>query len=123
MDHHIKANLYPCAHCKETGTCATGKDGQSCLACVKANELKGRELYGIACGACNGLGQAEPRTERMNKRIKPLLAIAIIFSLLGGVFVSAILGSPYFSEILAFSATLLGSVVAYYFSVQNGRGI
>ncbi|WP_216642778.1 hypothetical protein [Hydrocarboniclastica marina] len=57
----------------------------------------------------------------MNKRIKPLLAIAIIFSLLGGVFVSAILSSPYFSQILAFSATLLGSIVAYYFSAQQGK--
>lgn len=123
MDHNIKANLYPCAHCGETGTCSTGKDGGSCLACIKANELKGKELYGIACGICNGLGQAEPRTERMNKRIKPLLAVAIIFSLLSGVFLSAIVSSPYFSQILAFSGTLLGSILAYYFSVHQGRNI
>lgn len=123
MDQHIKANLYPCAHCDETGTCSTGQGGQSCLACIKVNGLKGKVLHGIVCGTCNGLGQAEPRTERMNKRIKPLLAVAIIFLLLGGVFVAAIFSSPYFSQILAFSATLLGSIVAYYFSVQLNKGV
>lgn len=121
MDTEIKANLYPCAHCNQTGTCASGPDGQSCLACIKVNELKGKELIGVLCGSCNGLGMAEPRTERMNKRIKPLLAIALIFSLLGGVFISALLKSPYFSEILAFSGTLLGSIVGYYFSIQQNR--
>lgn len=123
MDHQIKANLYPCAHCSETGTCSSGVNGSSCLACVTTNDLKGKELYGLACGVCNGLGLAEPRTERMNKRIKPILAMALIFSLLGGIFVSAMLESPYFSQILAFSGTLLGSIVGYYFSIQRGRDV
>lgn len=123
MEHQIKANLYPCAHCGETGTCSSGIDGSSCLACVKSNELKGKELYGLACGICNGLGLAEPRTERINKRIKPILAMALIFFLLGGVFVSAMLESHYFSQILAFSGTLLGSIVGYYFSIKLGKEV
>lgn len=120
MENEIKANLYPCAHCGQSGTCTSGKDGQSCMACIAANELKGKEHFGLLCGSCNGLGMAEPRTERMNKRIKPILAIAIIFSLLGGIFFSAALKSPYFSQILAFSGTLLGSIVTYYFSNHRG---
>ena len=121
MDTEIRANLYPCAHCKQTGTCMSGSDGKSCLACVKLNALEGKELVGVPCGCCNGLGMAEPRTERINKRIKPLLAFGIIVGLLSGVFISAILKSPYFSEILAFSGTLIGSVVGYYFSVQHNK--
>lgn len=91
------------------------------MACIRSNELKGKEYMGLLCGSCNGIGLSEPRTERINKRIKPILAIAIIFSLLAGIFVSAMLKSPYFSEILAFSGTLLGSIVGYYFSAQGGK--
>ena len=119
MDHEIKANLYPCAHCKQTGTCSSGENNSSCLACIKANELKGKSAYGLMCGACNGLSLAEPRTERMNKRIKPVLAMTIIFCLLFGIYISAALNSDFFSEILAFSGTLLGSIVGYYFSIKS----
>jgi len=85
--------------------------------------LKGKELYGLACWVYNGLGLAEPRTERLNNRIKPVLLMMLIFFLLSGIFVSAMLESPYFSQILAFSGTLLGSIVGYYFSIQRGRDV
>ena len=123
MDHEIKSNLYPCAHCSQTGTCTSGEGGSSCLACIEANELKGKLIHGLLCGSCNGLGLAEPKTERMNKRIKPVLSIVLIFSLLMGIYMAAIFESPYFSEILAFSGTLLGSVVGYYFSVGANRRV
>jgi len=113
----IKANLYPCKHCKETGTCTSGENGTSCLACSKYHELKSKQpLTGLACGTCNGLGQSEPATERINKRVKPLLAMGIIFLVLLFTFVLALTKNQYFTEFLAFAGTLMGSVTAFYFS-------
>lgn len=113
----IRANLYPCKHCSETGTCTSGENGTSCLACVKYHELKGKPPYvGLACGTCNGLGQSEPATERLNKRIKPLLAMAIVFLVLVFTFMLAMAKNQYFTEFLAFAGTLMGSVTAFYFS-------
>ena len=116
MNQDIKSNLYPCAHCSQSGTCSSGEEGHSCYVCIGENELKGKSYVGIVCGVCNGIGLVEPKTERINKRIEPILAIFIIYSLLLGVYISALLNSQYFSEILAFSGTLLGSIVTYYFS-------
>ncbi|WP_428037056.1 molecular chaperone DnaJ, partial [Amphritea sp.] len=101
----------------ETGTCSSGKEGASCQACVKNHELKGKQpYYGLACGTCNGIGQAEPTTERMNKRIKPMLALAIVFLILTFTFALALMRNQYFTEFLAFSGTLMGSVTAFYFN-------
>lgn len=113
----IKVNLYPCKHCNETGTCNSGKDKSSCQACAKHHELKGNEpFFGLACGTCSGIGQAEPTTERMNKRIKPMLALGIVFLILIFTFVLAVVNNQYFAQFLAFAGTLMGSVTAFYFS-------
>ncbi|WP_091385998.1 molecular chaperone DnaJ [Microbulbifer marinus] len=115
--HEIKANLYPCRHCNESGTCTTGKDGASCNACAKVHELSKNQVYfGLSCAACNGIGQAEPKTERINKRIKPVLAVLTVLLLLGFIFSLALMQNPHFPEFLAFSGTLLGSITAYYFT-------
>lgn len=118
----IKATLYPCAHCTGTGTCKNGSANSSCNVCIKDNELKGKEHIGLACGICGGLGLAEPKTERINKRITPLLALTIVFLLLSGVFFSAITNNPHFNEILAFSGTLIGTVLGFYFSARSKSG-
>ena len=116
----VKSNLYPCKHCKETGTCSSGHDGASCKACAKHHELKGNKEYiGLACGTCNGIGQAEPTTERMNKRIKPMLALLIVLFVLSFTFYLALIGNQHFTEFLAFAGTLMGSVTAFYFSHTN----
>ena len=113
----VKTNLYPCKHCGETGICKSGKEESSCFACVKNHELKtNREYVGLACGTCGGLGLAEPVTERMNKRIKPLLAMGIVFLVLIFTFALAAVNNQHFNEFLAFSGTLIGSITAYYFS-------
>jgi len=115
--HEFKANLYPCKHCNESGTCFSGKDGASCNACAKDHELRQNQLhFGLSCGACNGIGQAEPRTERINKRIKPVLAMGIVFFLLIFIFALALVGNTHFPEFLAFSGTLIGSITAFYFT-------
>jgi hypothetical protein len=112
----IKANLYHCAHCEGSGTCRTGYDGRSCTACVNKNELKGKDHFGIMCGSCGGLGQAEPITERMNKRAAPILASVIVIPLLMGIFWAAVAESKFFSEILTFSSALIGTIIGFYFS-------
>ena len=116
MVSEIKSNLYPCAHCQESGTCSSGENGQSCNLCIKRNELKGKGHIGVACGICGGLGQAEPMTERMNKRITPILSLAIVLPLLVIVWWSLTVRSEYFTEVLAFSSAIIGTVVGFYFS-------
>lgn len=86
---------------------------------MKANELKGKEYVGLPCGACGGLGNAEPKTERINKRMQPILAAVTLYFLLSGIFVSAVFQSRYFSEIVAFSSPLIGVVLAFYFTARS----
>ena len=114
--HDIKVNLYECFHCKGEGTCTTGENSSSCAACIKRNELKGKSLYGLMCGSCGGIGKAEPVTERMNKRLAPILAITLVVALLFLIFWAAFSESTHFSELLAFSSAIIGSVVGFYFS-------
>lgn len=115
----ITANLYDCKHCSGTGTCTNGEDSTSCIACAKKHELwfwQQKKQKGLMCGSCGGIGQAEPLTERMNKRMAPMLAFLLTVGLLVLVFMSSIMKSPYFSEILAFSSAIIGSVAGFYFS-------
>ena len=114
--NQIKSNLYDCHHCGGDGTCRNGASGESCAACVKKNELRGKGYTGLICGSCGGIGQAEPMTERMNKRAAPMLANILTCFLLVLVFWAAGVKSPYFSEILAFSSAVIGSVIGFYFS-------
>lgn len=112
---NISATLYPCAHCNETGTCRTGRGETSCASCVERNSLKGTEHYGLTCGVCGGMGKAEPATERLNKRMAPILAYAMVMLLLFGIAISAYT-DKHFSEILAFSGTVIGAITGFYFS-------
>ncbi|QNV69349.1 molecular chaperone DnaJ (plasmid) [Pseudomonas sp. CFA] len=116
----VKSNLYPCSHCDRTGTCNRAVEGASCAACVNASELKGIHV-GLPCGTCGGIGHAEPLTERYNKRLPLFMGLAVVFSLLLGVFWGAVTESRYFTELLAFSGPLIGVVLAYYFSARNSR--
>lgn len=117
--HQIKSNLYPCAHCSGVGTCKNGVNESSCAVCVKEQELKDKDLIGLPCGVCGGIGLAEPRTERINKRMPAILGFTVVFLLMSGVFISATLKSPYFSEVLAFSGTLIGTVLGFYYSDRS----
>jgi len=119
---NIDSNLYECKHCNQTGTCKTGKDGSSCAACIKSNELKIRDIYfGLRCGSCGGLGKGEPYTERMNKRIKPILAVSTLSALVISTFVLALGNNPNFSAFLAFASTLSASIVTYYFATNEKK--
>ncbi|WP_417539065.1 hypothetical protein [Marinobacter sp.] len=52
----------------------------------------------------------------MNKRIAPMLALMLPAALLIMVSMAAMFESPYFSELLAFSSAIIGSVAGFYFS-------
>ncbi|HBP4588214.1 TPA: molecular chaperone DnaJ [Pseudomonas aeruginosa] len=117
--HDIKSNLHPCAHCEGSGTCRNGEQRLSCAECIKESELKGKSFAGLPCMVCGGIGQAEPKTERINKRIPALVGFIVVFMLLGGVLICGVLQSRYFSEVLAFAGPLIGSVLAYYYSAQR----
>ncbi len=119
--NNFSVNLYECKHCEGQGTCRNGNASSSCAACIKRNELNGKEHFGLLCGSCGGIGKAEPMTERMNKRIAPVLATVLVISLLFMVGFSSVTKSPYFSELLAFSSAIIGSLVGFYFSHQKPK--
>lgn len=73
------------------------------------------------CGSCGGIGQAEPLTERMNKRIGPTLAIILVISLIVLIACAAFLDNQHFSELLAFGSAIIGSVSGYYFSSRQNK--
>jgi hypothetical protein len=120
----VVLTLYECKHCSGAGTCTNGEGSASCLACAKKHELhfwQQRGQRGLMCGSCGGIGQAEPLTERMNKRIAPMLAIVLTIFLLVIISVAALLKSQHFSELLAFGSAIIGSVVGFYFSSRPSR--
>lgn len=58
-------------------------------------------------------------TERINKRVAPLLAIYLSVALIAIMFFAAFTESKFFSEILAFSSAIIGAVVGFYFSSRS----
>lgn len=119
----VQANLYPCAHCAQSGICKSGAEGASCAVCVRYhqtnNSLKGRCHAGLPCGTCGGLGQAEPGTERMTKRWPLILSLAIIWPLFIGIGTAAAFRSEFFTPLLAFSGPIVGGIVGFYFNVRS----
>lgn len=111
---------YPCAHCSGSGTCRNGKDGDSCSVCIKEVESK-TNAQGLVCSVCGGLGVAEMRTDRINRRVTSMLAMLIAYFALTFVFVLALIENKYFSECLAFSGTLIGSITGYYFGGKTKK--
>ncbi len=120
--NEMSVNLHECKHCDGTGTCKNGKDECSCLACHKRNELPfwiKKHQFGLLCGSYGGIGKTDLLTERMHNRMAPMLAFFLIFSLLLLIFWAAFSKSQFFSELLAFSSAIIGSVVGYYFSSKE----
>ncbi|WP_139214331.1 molecular chaperone DnaJ [Marinobacter zhejiangensis] len=106
----VTANLHDCQHCSGTGTCTNGPEASSCYACAIRNELprwRRSNQQGLMCGSCGGIGKAEPLTERMNKRIAPMLAVFLCGILVTMIALAAFLKNPYFSELLAFSSAIV----------------
>ncbi len=117
----IQSRLEKCAHCDSTGTCSKGKDGSTCEVCVRKN-LKwtfvfstSKLRYGMVCSVCEGFVKIEPLTERLHNRIVPVLALLVVYVALIIICWAACTENKHFSELLAFSSTLIGSITGYYF--------
>ena len=116
----IMNQLYPCAHCSGSGTCTNGKENESCFVCNKEAKAKVGSKN-LVCSVCGGIGLAEIKSDRINRRTAPLLAILIAYFALIFVFFLAFTNNQHFSEGLAFSGTLIGSITGYYFG-GNSKG-
>src|SRR5690554_3100965 len=120
-----KHTLYPCNHCKETGTCTNGNNDSSCLSCLKKNTVypweRKKHSRGIICGVCGGLGKTELMTARMNERTKPMLALwgLVVLPLL--ILFSLIYKSDLSGTVVTLAGTLMGSIVTYYFSIKKSQ--
>lgn len=108
----------PCAHCQASGTCRNGEEHRSCALCVKKAQIKSGASEGLVCSVCKGFGVAEPQTIQIRNRITPALAWGIVSIAL--LLVCYLAEKENFHEVLAFAATLIGSVTGYYF---GGRSI
>ena len=110
---------YDCKHCSSTGTWTNGEEVTSCRACAKVYVLsfwRRSGQVGLVCGCCRGLGKAEPFTDRLNKRVAPVLAVLLCFGVLTLILVTSIFNHQSFSEILAFGSTIIGALTGFYFS-------
>ena len=120
--------LFDCAHCKGTGTCATGREGDSCDACAKElNVFSHKERFGLACNTCGGLGKTTTHLHKLQQKTTPYLAYTITACSFALMLLFGVWGYwrnddtkiDYFNEVLAFCTTLLGAVTGYYFSSRN----
>ena len=114
-------SIFDCAHCKKTGTCTNGENDLSCAVCLRAHKLK-VPSRGVVCSVCEGTGCAELTTSRLERRMLPVLAQIIASVVLGVTYTLGAFNVPHFSELLAFNATLMGTVTGYYFS-QRSRAV
>ena len=113
------SNFLPCAHCGGTGTCRNGSAGESCAVCLKKNKIDAQASTGLVCSVCCGYGAVEPRTARLRNLIAPVFALLIAGTALGLAWFFA--GDEHFTEVLAFAATLIGSITGYYFGGRNRK--
>ncbi len=117
----IQARLEECAHCKGAGTCRNGEKESSCEVCARRNMswscvISFSKLrYGLVCSVCEGTGCIEPKTERLHKRLEPALSIVLVYFSFTLITFAAFCENKHFSEILAFSSTIIASVTGYYF--------
>lgn len=114
------SGLVKCAHCAGTGTCKNGENDKSCLVCIKEQKVKVTDsTSGLVCSVCHGVGITEPKSARLHNRIVPVLAMMIVYVALFLVMVLST--KEHFSEVLAFAATLIGSVTGYYFGGKTKK--
>lgn len=87
----IEVILHPCSHCEGEGTCKSGENGKTCVVCameyakvgfipkLKKGDKKSyyESFTGLICSRCGGLGKAETKTDRLNKRMRSILGFGI----------------------------------------------
>jgi hypothetical protein len=118
------AELVPCKHCNETGTCRSGEGDASCDRCAAfwARDEKfpktGKHA-GLVCSVCKGRGLAETASSQWDYWFPGILAIVFIGVSFGLLYYFH--ESPHFDTILVFVGTLIGGVTGYYFGGERRR--
>jgi hypothetical protein len=87
---------------------------------MKSFKIKGVH-HGLVCSVCGGVGFVELKTDRINRRITSLLAVLIVYFALALIGLLAATNNQYFSEMLAFSGTLIGSITGFYFNKNSSK--
>jgi hypothetical protein len=112
------AERIPCAHCKSTGTCTNGTNGEACAVCAK----KGRSFrdysgspMGLVCSVCSGEGSNEPFSLKIQNRFLPIFAMTFVLLLLIFLGITLFWANSSFDKVIAFAGTLIGSITGYYF--------
>jgi hypothetical protein len=119
------AELIPCKHCSESGTCRNADGEASCDRCVSfwSDRLKvfpkeGKHT-GLVCSVCFGRGLAETASSQWDYRFPGSLAILFILVAFGVLLYFH--DSVHFDKVLVFVSTLVGSVTGYYFGGERNR--
>jgi hypothetical protein len=110
--------LLRCAHCSGSGSCNSGKDGASCYVCTRKSNGKDTQV-GLVCSVCDGQGYTEPKTDRIRKRMGPLLAMLLCYFML--FLVLRTIGKPDLDKILPFAGAIIGSITGFYFGARAPR--
>lgn len=121
-----QVNLNECKHCSGTGTCST-VDGKSCGKCIQEAKLKTLTSFfsnnnnigdtGLVCGVCDGLGQAQTKTNKINSRARFSLALWITLPVL--IIAVILKDSSNFPAYLTFAGTLIASITGFYFAHRD----
>lgn len=115
----VNTNLFPCAHCSETGTCRTGDNNNTCSACLRAHNIKGKNHVGLICGVCFGLGSAEPPTEKILRRYQPASNIYALCVCLGLLAVTLAMYVIFEKESLKYIMTLLTIIITGILGIKG----
>ena len=116
------ADRIDCAHCKTSGTCSNGADGNACVLCARQALGKtyssATSLKGLVCSVCEGRGTAETFSLKLQNRFLPFFAVGFLFLLLLFIAVAYFWTANY-KDVVAFAGPLVGTIIAFYFS---GKG-
>jgi uncharacterized membrane protein len=120
-------DMTECLHCKKTGTCTSGPNGESCSRCVAYWQNRKEFLpdsgktLGLVCSMCWGKGVAEISSSKWSYRYPAFLASAIVILAFALLFVFGIWKTEHFDKTLVFVSTLIGSVTGYYFGGERSK--
>jgi hypothetical protein len=109
----MEVTLIECKHCGGTGTCHED-NGNSCASCLKEAKVK-KDSKVVQCQVCQGLGQAEPKTARLNNRLPFLIVVFVLFVFYCYTFVN-IGNNAKFDQIFPLIGSLTTMIVTFYFS-------
>ena len=105
-----------CKHCRQSGTCTNGLDGESCAVCARRRLFRdySAKPQGLVCSVCHGRGLVEPFSLQLQNRFVPCFAGALVTALFV-VLVVTLKDVNQFDKVIGFAGTMIGTIVGYYF--------